>query len=390
MSSFYQLRQAPSFSADPLSCHEEDIFPFREEEEEQNRRHEGYPSPAIVAEDAGDLLWEWGWDGDGGEEERAELAALLSKQAATGGSTDPSLFSTRDDAVRWLLRASGRHGFTTQTALLAVDYLDRFLFATRSGGGAATHQQQQPWMAQLSAVSCLSLAAKMEEIRVPLLLDLQVEDARFIFEARTVQRMELLVLSTLGWRLGSPTPLSFIDHFLRRLAAGDKAASPSSSWKRRYAHLHWKFQASCHSILLYLAADPRWLQFLPSEVAAATMIHALGRLLDHPLCAVNLQSRLMDLAGVTKDRFEACSEFIGGAAGYWNGKRRRSSPGSPRGVAEVTFSCDSSQAPSAPGSVSSSPTMPPAEAPFKRRLHSLVAGEDEQSRRRPLLDGVFV
>lgn len=81
----------------------------------------------------------------------------------------------------------------------------------------------------------------------------KVEDARFIFEARTVQRMELLVLSTLGWRLGSPTPLSFIDHFLRRLAAGDKAPPPSS-WKRRYAHLHWKFQASCHSILLNVAA----------------------------------------------------------------------------------------------------------------------------------------
>lgn len=34
----------------------------------------------------------------------------------------------------------------------------------------------------------------------------------------------------------------------------------------------------------------------------ATMAHALGQLLDRPLSAVNLQSRLMDLAGVTKVR----------------------------------------------------------------------------------------
>ena len=35
-------------------------------------------------------------------------------------------------------------------------------------------QQDKPWMNQLEAVACLSLAAKMDETEVPLLLDFQV------------------------------------------------------------------------------------------------------------------------------------------------------------------------------------------------------------------------
>ncbi|KAI8017255.1 Cyclin-D3-1 [Camellia lanceoleosa] len=44
---------------------------------------------------------------------------------------------------------------------------------------------------QLVAVACLSLAAKVEETQVPFLLDFQVEESKFIIEAKTIQRMEL-------------------------------------------------------------------------------------------------------------------------------------------------------------------------------------------------------
>jgi cyclin D1/2/4, plant len=48
----------------------------------------------------------------------------------------------------------------------------------------------------------------------------QVGDARYVFEAKTVQRMELLVLSTLRWRMRAVTPFSYIDYFLHRLKDG--------------------------------------------------------------------------------------------------------------------------------------------------------------------------
>jgi hypothetical protein len=46
---------------------------------------------------------------------------------------------------------------------------------------------------------------------------LQVEEVEHIFEAHTIQRMELLVLSTLGWRMSSVTPFSYIDYFFHKL-----------------------------------------------------------------------------------------------------------------------------------------------------------------------------
>ena len=46
---------------------------------------------------------------------------------------------------------------------------------------------------------------------------MQVGEAKSIFEAKTIQRMELLVLGTLKWRMQAVTPFSFIDHFLYKM-----------------------------------------------------------------------------------------------------------------------------------------------------------------------------
>jgi hypothetical protein len=44
-----------------------------------------------------------------------------------------------------------------------------------------------------------------------------VEKAEQVFEAHTIQRMELLVLSTLEWRMSVVTPFSYIDYFFHKL-----------------------------------------------------------------------------------------------------------------------------------------------------------------------------
>lgn len=79
----------------------------------------------------------------------------------------PSLFSARTEGVNWLLVASRQLRFTARTTILAVDYFDRFL--------ASKVEESRPWLTQLCSVACLSLAAKLEETHVPLLLDLQVK-----------------------------------------------------------------------------------------------------------------------------------------------------------------------------------------------------------------------
>lgn len=61
-------------------------------------------------------------------------------------------------------------------------------------------------------------------------------DTKYVFEAKTIQRMELLVLSTLQWKMHPVTPLSFLDHIIRRLGLK--------------THLHWEFLWRCERLLL--------------------------------------------------------------------------------------------------------------------------------------------
>lgn len=57
----------------------------------------------------------------------------------------------------------------------------------------------------------------------------QVGDPKFLFEAKTIQRMELLVLSTLKWKMQALTPCSFIDYFLSKIIADDRLLPSMSS-----------------------------------------------------------------------------------------------------------------------------------------------------------------
>jgi len=77
------------------------------------------------------------------------------------------LSQPRREAVEWMLKVNAHYGFSALTATLAVNYLDRFLLSFH-------FQMEKSWMIQLVAVTCISLAAKVEETQVPLLLDLQV------------------------------------------------------------------------------------------------------------------------------------------------------------------------------------------------------------------------
>jgi cyclin D1/2/4 len=59
-------------------------------------------------------------------------------------------------------------------------------------------------------------------------------EERYLFEAKTIQKMELIVLSTLNWRMQAVTPFSYIDYFLEKLNGGN--AKPRS-WLSQSAEL---------------------------------------------------------------------------------------------------------------------------------------------------------
>ena len=107
-----------------------------------------------------DLFWDDG-----------ELTTLLAKeqhnQLCICLESNPVLALARREAVEWMLKVNAHYSFSALTAVLAVNYLDRFLFSFRI-------QNEMPWLTHLAVVACLSLAAKVEETHVPLSVDLQV------------------------------------------------------------------------------------------------------------------------------------------------------------------------------------------------------------------------
>ncbi|KAL9461259.1 hypothetical protein AB3S75_004290 [Citrus x aurantiifolia] len=122
--------------------------------------------------------------------------------------TQSWLKCARLDAIEWIFNKRAMFGFQFRTAYLSVDFLDRFLSKRSIDDGKL-------WTIRLLSVACLSLAAKMEECQVPALSEFQVDD--FDFENKVIQRMELLVLSTLDWKMGSITPFAFLHYFMIKL-----------------------------------------------------------------------------------------------------------------------------------------------------------------------------
>nr|XP_043624426.1 cyclin-D4-1-like isoform X2 [Erigeron canadensis] len=158
----------------------------------------------------------------------------------------------RQDSINWILNAHSQHVFQPITALLSVNYFDRFLSAS-----PASLEWKNGWGYQLLSVACLSIAAKLEEVQVPFLSDLQVSEPRFVFESKTIQRMELCVLSELNWTLRSITPFDFLHYFISIL--------PTSFCPN---HIH--FQSKCSDIII------------KTTRAAAAVISAAGEGVEVP------------------------------------------------------------------------------------------------------------
>ncbi|XP_022740205.1 cyclin-D4-1 [Durio zibethinus] len=165
--------------------------------------------------------------------------------------------SVRREALDWIWKAFAFYRFGPLSLCLSINYLDRFLSVYDLPRG-------KTWTVQLLAVACLSIASKMEETKVPLSVDLQVGEPKFVFQAKTIQRMELLVLSTLKWKMQVLTPCSFIDYFLGKICNDQYLSSTSMS--------------RALQLILSTIRGIDFLEFRPSEIAAAVAISVLGEM----------------------------------------------------------------------------------------------------------------
>lgn len=249
----------------------------------------------------------------------------------------------RTKAVDWIWKVHAHFGFGPLSAYLSINYLDRFLSSSELPKG-------NTWMMQLLAVACLSLAAKVEETEVPLSLDLQVGESKYVFEAKTIQRMEILVLSTLKWRMQSVTPFSFLDSFLYKVDEDDQFQHGISILRST-------------QLILSLTKGIDFLEFKASEIAAAVVISVVkeSKTMDTEK-AISSLSHL-----VQKEKVLKCMELVdelsmvsgyGKGVGGARGSVLSSLPQSPIGVLDaacLSYKSDDTMVGSCPNSVHNTP-----------------------------------
>ncbi|GAB2278134.1 hypothetical protein Dimus_012831 [Dionaea muscipula] len=200
-------------------------------------------------------------------------------------SLDPS---ARAQSIAWMLKVRAFYGFQALTVFLSVNYFDRFLFSH------SLSQHENGWPLQLLSVACLSLAAKMEEPLVPSLLDLQVEGAKYIFHTNTIQRMELLVLGALDWRLRLITPFSFIGFFAYKLDP-------------RGTHMGFLL-ARAKVFILSNLQESSFLDHLPSSIAAAAILCAASEIPNLSFVTPEQAESWCD--GLNKDKVFQCYRLM--------------------------------------------------------------------------------
>ncbi|KAK4399743.1 Cyclin-D1-1 [Sesamum angolense] len=247
----------------------------------------------IILSGGGDLSSEYSSDLDSPTAEVEEsIAGLLEDERDLTGISSRSTHqpidsSVRGESVAWILKVQRYYGFHPLTAYLSVNYFDRFL-----------HSHHLPkmsgWPLQLLSVACLSLAAKMEEPLVPSLLDLQVDGAKFIFEPRTIQRMELLVLRVLDWRLRSISPFSYLCFFALKI-------DPTGTFT--------EFLTSrAKDIILSTIQETSFFEYRPSSIAAAAILCAANDLPNFSFITAQHAESWCD--GLHKDNIMSCHQLI--------------------------------------------------------------------------------
>ncbi|KAL1370935.1 hypothetical protein HN51_001143 [Arachis hypogaea] len=213
------------------------------------------------------------WSDSGSVDEEDRLLSLLDSELDQVQERTRSLIqlrktkwlrNAREEAINWILKVCAYYSFRPETAYLSAIYLDRFLLSH-------TLKQDKTWPLQLLSVACLSLAAKMEETKVPLLLDLQMVEPRFLFKPKTVQRMELLVMATLKWQLRVITkPFDFAHLFILRLSC----SSASTLGDLNY------LASRVSDVIFKTCLVMDFLEFSPSTIAAAALLYVTDQYVD--------------------------------------------------------------------------------------------------------------
>ncbi|XP_027356262.1 cyclin-D5-1-like [Abrus precatorius] len=223
---------------------------------------------------------------DCGVSEEEHAGILIERERVFGFKRDETLVfgdwekRARMDAINWILKTRATFGFRLETAYLSVTYFDRFL-------SRRSIDSDKYWAIRLLSIACLSLAAKMEECNVPGLSQFRLED--YSFEGRVIRKMELLVLSTLEWKMGIITPFHFLSYFITKFSN----QSPSSP-----------IVSETMQLILTTMEEVNLMDHKPSVIAAAASLVAMEKKLTIEAVELKMSSIPQHSFLQPKDVFE--------------------------------------------------------------------------------------
>ncbi|XP_028787098.1 cyclin-D5-1-like [Neltuma alba] len=160
------------------------------------------------------------------------------------------LKSARVGAIDWIFNTGAKFGFKSHTIYLSVTYFDQFL-------SRRSIDEAKDWAFQLLSMACLSLAAKMEEQNVPTLSELPGKE--YCFENKVIRKMELLILDSLGWKMGSVTPFAYLQYLVKKFSLESK---PEAIISRAVGHI------------MAIVKDISLTDHRPSVIASAAILAA--------------------------------------------------------------------------------------------------------------------
>uniref|UniRef100_A0A7N2LU60 B-like cyclin n=1 Tax=Quercus lobata TaxID=97700 RepID=A0A7N2LU60_QUELO len=171
---------------------------------------------------------------------------------------------------------------------LAVNYMDRFISKQEIPQG-------KPWVLRLLVVSCLSLAAKMKNTPLSLSDFMREEDC--IFDAQAINKMELLILDALEWRMRSITPFPFLQFFLSLSKFQDPTLI--QALKRRASEL-----------IIHALNEIKLLEYKPSIIAASALLSASHELFT--LQFTSFKASILSCEYVNKENLMKCFNMLQG------------------------------------------------------------------------------
>ncbi|KAL6653837.1 hypothetical protein ACP70R_008761 [Stipagrostis hirtigluma subsp. patula] len=235
-----------------LYCHEDPLLVSTPPPPAAAPPVDGLPSSVPAVEDLDDdeelLLAEYAARQRCYAPSTSYLEHLLMEQQQQQQAASHGVSAARAKAVHYILYAFGRLGLAPATAFNAVNYLDRFLSIN-------CHLRWEAWMVELVSVACLSIACKLDEVTIPSLHHLQMEEVMsHSFRSSTIRDMELTLLKALQWRLACVTPYSFL-HLLLPQGCTTSAATASR----------------CTRLLLRSLSETSLLRFDSSVIASSAL-----------------------------------------------------------------------------------------------------------------------